>query len=132
LLKEHRNDKAKFSIDYKGSTNTNEIDDDKNDLILYELKERFKLIQDNKIPIYRYNYSYAQQTILRKYNVKVSRQTIINRANEGLEKYLITSIDDFSRLMLEARFIEAESSIEHIKSLERIFCTSRISSSLLF
>jgi hypothetical protein len=35
--------------------------------------------------------------------------------------YLITSIDDFSRLMLEARFIEAESSIEHIKSLERVF-----------
>jgi hypothetical protein len=35
--------------------------------------------------------------------------------------YLITSIDDYSRLMLEARFIEAESSIEHIKSLERVF-----------
>jgi len=35
--------------------------------------------------------------------------------------YLITSIDDYSRLMLEARFIEAERSIEHIKSLERVF-----------
>lgn len=35
--------------------------------------------------------------------------------------YLITSIDDFSRLLLEARFIEAESSVEHIKSLERVF-----------
>lgn len=35
--------------------------------------------------------------------------------------YLITSIDDFSRLMLEARFIEAESTVEHIKSLERVF-----------
>jgi len=35
--------------------------------------------------------------------------------------YLITSIDDFSRLLLEARFIESESSIEHIKSLERVF-----------
>jgi hypothetical protein len=35
--------------------------------------------------------------------------------------YLITSIDDYSRLLLEARFIETESSIEHIKSLERVF-----------
>jgi len=35
--------------------------------------------------------------------------------------YLITSIDDYSRLLLEARFIEAENSIEHIKSLERVF-----------
>ena len=35
--------------------------------------------------------------------------------------YLITSIDDYSRLLLEARFIDAESSIEHIKSLERVF-----------
>jgi hypothetical protein len=35
--------------------------------------------------------------------------------------YLITSIDDYSRLLLEARFIESESSIEHIKSLERVF-----------
>jgi len=35
--------------------------------------------------------------------------------------YLITSIDDYSRLLLEARFMEAESSIEHIKSLERVF-----------
>jgi transposase len=35
--------------------------------------------------------------------------------------YLITSIDDFSRLLLEARFVETESSLEHIKSLERVF-----------
>jgi len=35
--------------------------------------------------------------------------------------YLITSLDDYSRLLLEARFVQAESSIEHIKSLERVF-----------
>jgi hypothetical protein len=28
--------------------------------------------------------------------------------------YLITSIDDYSRMLLEARFVEAESSVEHI------------------
>jgi len=35
--------------------------------------------------------------------------------------YLITSLDDFSRLIVEARFVEAESTVEHIKSLERVF-----------
>jgi hypothetical protein len=35
--------------------------------------------------------------------------------------YLITSIDDYSRYMIEARFIERESTVEHIKSLERVF-----------
>jgi hypothetical protein len=39
----------------------------------------------------------------------------------GKKWYLITSLDDFSRLMVEARFVEAESSMEHIKSLERVF-----------
>jgi len=39
----------------------------------------------------------------------------------GERWYLITSIDDYSRLLLYARLIEAESSIEHIKSLEKVF-----------
>jgi hypothetical protein len=39
----------------------------------------------------------------------------------SIKWYLITSIDDFSRYMLEARFVERESTTEHIKSLERVF-----------
>jgi hypothetical protein len=33
----------------------------------------------------------------------------------------VTSIDDYSRMLLEARFVESESSGEHIRSLERVF-----------
>jgi hypothetical protein len=161
LLKEYRNDKNSFSIDYKRKSNPNELGNEYDDLILKELKVQNELIKDIQIPIYRYNYSYLSQEINQKYGVRISAPTIINRAKKwGYYKnrqkaqkvhdrvvytnnigeliqhdssyhlfapfackkwYLITSIDDFSRLMLEARFIEAESSIEHIKSLERVF-----------
>jgi len=39
----------------------------------------------------------------------------------GKKWYLITSIDDYSRYILEARFMEVETTNEHIKSLERVF-----------
>jgi hypothetical protein len=161
LLKEYRNNREKFSIDYKRSSNPNELESNYDDLILKALKEQYKLIKDTQVPIYRYNYSYSSQEIKRKYGVEISVPTIINRAKKwgyyknrqkarkvhdrfvatnnigeliqhdsshhlfapfALKKwYLITSIDDFSRLLLEARFIETESTIEHIKSLERVF-----------
>ena len=80
LLKQYRQNK--LSLSYKRTSINQSLEKEHNSLILYELKERFKLIQDSEIPIYRYNYSYAQQAILRKYNVKVSRQTVVNRAKD--------------------------------------------------
>jgi hypothetical protein len=161
LLKKYRQDKDNFSLSYKRTGINQSIEDKYNKLIREQLQQQHKLIQDPQIPIWRYNYSYAEQELLRKYNIKVSRQTIINRAKlwgyyksrtkakqmhdrviytnnigeliqhdsshhlfapfANRKWYLITSIDDFSRLLLEARFMEAESSIEHIKSLERVF-----------
>ena len=161
LLKLYRSNKENFNIEYKRSVNTNEVEEGVDDLILEELKEQKELIDNPKIPTYRYNYSWASQEILRKHKVEVCRQTVINRAklwgyykSRGKAKlahdrvvytgnigeliqhdsshhlfapfanvkwYLITSIDDYSRLLLEARFIDSESSIEHIKSLERVF-----------
>jgi hypothetical protein len=161
LLKAYRSAGEKFSIEYKRTVNTNEIEDGVDDLILAELKEQKELIDNPQIPTRRYNYSWASQEILRKHKVEVCRQTIINRAKRwgyyrdrsktkqvhdrvvytnnigeliqhdsshhlfapfaNMKWYLITSIDDYSRLLLEARFIDAESSIEHIKSLERVF-----------
>lgn len=39
----------------------------------------------------------------------------------GKKWYLITSIDDYSRYMLYAKFVEVETSITHIKALEEVF-----------
>ena len=80
LLKQYRQNE--LSLSYNRTSINQSLEKEHNSLILYELKERFKLIQDSEIPIYRYNYSYAQQAILRKYNVKVSRQTVVNRAKD--------------------------------------------------
>jgi hypothetical protein len=130
---------------YKRITINQCLDGKIEELILEQLKKQKEIIENPQIPVRRYNYSCAAQTILKKDGVEVSYQTIINKAKQwgyyksiqnskkphdrvvytqnagqliqhdsshhlfgpfaGKKWYLITSIDDFSHLLLEARFI---------------------------
>jgi hypothetical protein len=91
LLKQYRQNE--LSLSYKRTTINQSLEKEHDNFIFYELKEQLKLIQDSKIPMYRYNYSYAQQAILRKRNVKVSKQTIVNRAKERRWHTVASSVE---------------------------------------
>jgi hypothetical protein len=84
LLKQYRQNE--LSLSYNRTSINQSLEKEHNSLILYELKERFKLIQDSyKTTKYRYIVIITvmrNKQILRKYNVKVSRQTVVNRAKD--------------------------------------------------
>jgi len=100
--------------------------------ILKELRREKKLIKNPDIPIKSYNYSYIRDLLRSQYRQKVSLPTIIKRAKKNDSSYhrwaplaenkwhLITSLDDYSRTLLYADFVERETSWDHISALESV------------
>jgi hypothetical protein len=82
LLKTYKADPDKFDINYKHSAN-NKISNKLETIIIDELKEEKKLIDNKDIPIKNYNYTYLKDQILKKFNLKISTPTIINRAKKN-------------------------------------------------
>lgn len=160
LISEYRDSSKKFSLEYSRSEANNKISNNAEKVILFELAEEKKLIEDKKIPIKFYNYSSVKDTLEEKHGIKTSLTTIINRAKANdyyiakpekkmhdrevitnlvgelaqhdsshhlwspfmTEKlYLITTIDDYSRLMLYADFVTKENTWQHILALKSVF-----------
>lgn len=79
--KRFKQDPTKFSISYKRIVPTRKISVKVENAILEELKIEKKLIDDKKVPVHFYNYSYIQNHIENR-SLKVSIPTIIKRAKE--------------------------------------------------
>jgi len=159
LLAEYRQNPEHFSISYQRTEKTRTINQEAEKNIVAELNADKLLVNNQKIPVWRYNYSYVKDRLWCKYHQKVSLPTIINRAKKHdcylprrkrkahdrevltnylgeliqhdsshhlwsphtEEKwYLITSLDDYSRMLLYADLMEAEDSWNHILALESV------------
>lgn len=160
VLKKYQQDPENFSILYSRHIPNRSISSEIEVNILKELAREKELIQNQSIPINRYNYSYIQTLLLEKYDQSVSLPTIIERAKKHgfyipkrerkvhdrevmtnyvgelvqhdtshhlfapcseTKWYLISSLDDYSRFILFARFFEKENSWNHILALEEAF-----------
>ena len=80
-MKQYKKNHEFFSIEYKRKS-PKRIDPKLEKIILKELKESKKLIDDKDIPVYNYNYNYLKDCISGEYNLIVSAPTIIKRAKE--------------------------------------------------
>lgn len=80
ILKNYRQNKNSFSIEYARSKSNNKITSEVEDDILAELYIEKSLIEDSSNPIKYYNYSYIKDRLLSRYGHNVSLPTIIDRA----------------------------------------------------
>jgi transposase len=81
LLKRYSQDPNNFSIQYYRNS-PKRISPELEKIIIKELKNDKKLIDDPTVPINKFNYSYIKQQIFNKHNLDVSTPTIIKRAKE--------------------------------------------------
>jgi hypothetical protein len=82
LLKEYKENPQLFTIQYRKTAPSRSISPDIEQNILKELTTDKKIIQNKKIPLSSYNYSYIQKRLSKTYHQKVSLNTIINRAKK--------------------------------------------------
>lgn len=160
LVQSYRNNPEAFSVEYKRSNPPRSIDPEIKKNIIKELTIDKKTIQNNDIPLYRYNYSYIQKRLESHYGQTAAVSTIIRHAkvngfylpkrhkrkthdrevltthageliqhdasihlrapDSGTKWILITSLDDYSRFLLYAQFVERESSWTHIQALQSV------------
>lgn len=83
LLKRYREDPVDFSIAYKRHKEIRHISKKVEKNIIKELKQEKTFIEDPRMPIRSYNYSYIRDTLRKKYSQKVSVPTIIDRAKKN-------------------------------------------------
>lgn len=156
LLKQYRNDKEKFTVDYERHS-PKRILPGAEKIIKKELLKDKSLVENPKIPVRSYNYSAIHDTLRDDHGVIVSVPTIIARARkhgcyiekkpkkihdrEVMTNYAgeliqhdasehkwspyvddywhgITSIDDYSRMLLFADLFKRECSWHHISALQ--------------
>ncbi len=79
--KRYKNDPLVFSIAYKRKHANNKINSSIEKSILTELKTEKKIIDDKRVPVNFYNYSYIQKQ-LKEQSICVSVPTIIHRAKK--------------------------------------------------
>jgi hypothetical protein len=82
LVKKHREDSQRFSVEYKREKITRKIPEEVEDNILVELKKEKDLIDSPYDPVKGNSYSYIKDLVLEKYGSKVSVATIILRAKK--------------------------------------------------
>lgn len=160
LIQSYRKNPKEFSIQYQRHFGTRELDPQIETNVLKELSVEKRLIQNPRVPLRSYNYSYIKDHLKTAYHQKVALSTIIDRAKtygfylkrpkrkahdrEVLTRYLgeliqhdssyhlwapasgeywhlITSLDDFSRMILYGALIKKETSWSHILSLQTVF-----------
>lgn len=81
LLKRYRKDPENFSLNYKRGS-PKRLGEDKEGIILEELRREKQLIENKDIPIRNYNFSYIKDQIWKNNKIKISLPTIIKRAKE--------------------------------------------------
>jgi hypothetical protein len=159
LLKQYKENPQHFTVQYQRTRAPRTISPMIEQTILKELSIEKRIIQNKKIPLKSYNYSYIKDRLKVTYHQEVSLPTIINRAQKhgfylkrpkravhdrevlthyigeliqhdasfhlwapaAQEKwYLITSLDDHSRLILYATLVKQETSWSHIQALQTV------------
>ncbi len=82
LLQQYQTNKETFTIVYKRKKASRTIDAKIEPNIVKELLIDKKLIENEKTPVWAYNYSYIKDRLEKKYKQKVSVPTIIDRAKK--------------------------------------------------
>jgi hypothetical protein len=82
LLKQYRKSPQCFSIKYQRTTKP-KLGNEAEEALIRELMIEKKLIENQAVPIRRYNYSYIKDLLESAYQQKVSLTTIINRAKQN-------------------------------------------------
>lgn len=150
LASKYRDGSDNFTIKHKGNAGNRKISESTVSLILKELKKEKKLIDNKDMPIKFYNYSAVKDALgntsvslptiinyLEKPKRKIhDREVLTNLIGELLQHdsshhlwspymkeklYLITTIDDYSRLLLYAELVEEENVWAHIMALKSVF-----------
>ena len=80
VLQSYRNNPDQFSVDYKRSSEARRIAPEVKNNILKELAKDKPAIENENIPLYRYNYSYVQKRLKKEYGQSAAVSTIINYA----------------------------------------------------
>ena len=80
LVKYYRTNPDGFSIQYIRRAKVRRIHRSVEENIIKELKIEKQLVENEEVPLRRYNYSYVKDLLEKEYNQKVSLPTIINRA----------------------------------------------------
>lgn len=80
--KRYRQNPATFTVEYKRKKAPRIISEKTEQAILRELKQDHSLIQNKKVPVWKYNYRYIQKQLEEKQGVIVSAPTIIDRAKK--------------------------------------------------
>ena len=83
LVKSYSENKDSFSVGYVRKNSTRSIPKEVENNIMAELKAEQGLIDDKKMPIRSYNYSYIRDRLLNDYSQKVALSTIIDRAKRN-------------------------------------------------
>jgi len=82
LIKRYQANPESFSIQYVRNSATRSLNPKTEKNILKELKIDHQAIQNPKIPLRHYNYSYVKQRLISQYHQNASLSTIINRAKK--------------------------------------------------
>lgn len=83
LVKNYNKNKDGFSVGYVRKNSTRSIPKEVENNIMAELKVEQGLIDDKRMPIRSYNYSYIRDRLLNDYSQKVALSTIIDRAKKN-------------------------------------------------
>ncbi len=80
LIQTYRSNPTEFSVEYKRSGKTRSIDPEVKNNILKELAVDKKAIQNEDIPLYKFNYSFIKKRLKREYKQSAGVSTIIRYA----------------------------------------------------
>jgi len=82
--RKYQRDPLGFSVQYQRREGTRKIEAKIEKAILSELQIDKRLIEDKKVPLKSYNYSYIRKRLFQKSHYKVCVPTIIDRAKKGV------------------------------------------------
>jgi len=82
ILREYRKDPTNFTIAYAQNKPNRRLSEEADKIIREELEKDRKLIGNEEIPIWQYNYAAVRDNVVKRLNRKVSAQTVRNRAKE--------------------------------------------------
>src|SRR3990167_4693772 len=149
LVRAFQKDKQTFTIARDEGERKTRISKAAEAHIKDELEEEKKIIDNKDVPVRSYNYSAVRDVLKEKHSIEISVPTIIDRAERAKHErivstdfigelvqhdsshhlfsplmheklYLITSLDDHSRLLLFADLFLEETTWHHIEGLRHV------------
>lgn len=89
VLKRYQTQEQTFCLAQKRSDPPRKITEQAHQMILQELAEEKRLIEDKNNPVRFYNYSYVQSLLAEKHQLCVSLPTIITRAKKTITTWVV-------------------------------------------